>query len=294
MAIAFPSAASAAVLYDGIDTTPPGFITSQDFEASFDDFDAVTADDFTVPVGKVWHPSAIRVTGFKVGATSTSAVNVNLYSNAGTLPGSQFFSTQAQAAAGTTYPDFNLPVPTAPVLAPGTYWLGVQARLDGVSPGNPQQWFWRESSEGSGSPPAFVNPGNGFNSGCTTFSPKSACPLPKVPPPGTEARTGPGQSFSIDGVQAPAKLSVSKAKAKSAGKLALTLSVPNVGKLQATSPQMKGASKTVREIGKAQLVLSPTAETKGKLSRGRPVTATVNLSLPGLAAPGSRPPSPSG
>ncbi len=278
--LAFPVTASASVLFDGIDSTPPGFITSQDFETVFDNFDSTTADDFQVPAGQVWQPSAVRAPGFKIGTTAPTAVNVKFYANSGTLPGAEFYSTAAQAAAGTAYPDFNLPIKAAPVLGPGTYWLSIQARLDGVAFANPQQWFWRESSEGAGSPPAFKNPGDGFGASCLVFTVKSSCPLPNVPPPGSSPHTAPGQSFAIDGSSTAAKFVVSKARPKSHGRLALTVNAPNIGKLVAKSRQMKGATKTLTKVGGVQLTMKPTPKTKAALADGRSVVAGVKLNLP--------------
>jgi hypothetical protein len=276
-----PVSAGAEVLHDAIDPTPPSFITSQDFETSFDNFDATTADDFDVPSDQVWQPEAVRVTGFKLGDTSTSTVHVKLYADAGQLPGAEIFSATVQAAPGTAYPDFTLPVAGAPLLQPGSYWLSVQARLDGVSPGNPQQWFWRENSEAFGDPAVFANPGNGFNSGCITFTPKSSCPLPNVPPPGSSAHTAPGQSFAIDGTRAGNELVVTDVAAKKKGKLVLSVNAPHTGDLVVDSKQMKDVTDAVTAIGETTVAVKPNAKTKAALADGEKVKAKLKLTLPG-------------
>ena len=63
--------APTAVLYDQMDNPAPtpGGVTSQDFEASFDQFDAWTADDFIVGAGLTWNITGVDVAG-EYGTTS--------------------------------------------------------------------------------------------------------------------------------------------------------------------------------------------------------------------------------
>ncbi len=200
-----PGAASAEVLHDQIDLTSPESTTSQDFEAEFNEYDSLTADDFTVPAGQVWQLESGLIRGKAFGTSTTSTVNVRFYRDAGGLPGTPIFSAQLQAPG---YPRFQLPLAAVPDLAAGHYWLSVQAVLNAVSFGDPQQWFWAEHSEGFGSLAAFTNPGQGFPNSCGAFGPRSTC-LPGHP--------APDQSFSLSGVRkdvAPPETTIDKAPTK--------------------------------------------------------------------------------
>jgi hypothetical protein len=143
---------------------------------------------------------------------------VIFYANAGGHPGGEISSAVGPV---TNYPRMEIPF-SGPTLAAGTYWLGVQAILDPGASAPFNQWFWAENSDPFGSPAMYRNPGNGFNTGCTSFTVKSSCPFA-----GDGAHLAPGQSFRIDGtrtVTAPpppddtacenAKSKLAKAKAK--------------------------------------------------------------------------------
>ena len=121
-----PGAASAEVLHNQIDPTSPESTTSQDFEAEFNEYDSVTADDFTVPAGQVWQLESGLIRGKGLGTSTTSTVNVRLYRDAGGLPGAPILTGQLQAPG---YPRFQLPLSAVPDLAAGHYWLSVQAVL---------------------------------------------------------------------------------------------------------------------------------------------------------------------
>jgi hypothetical protein len=58
----------------------------------------------------------------------------------------------------------------------------------------------------------YRNPGNGFSTGCVTFTVKSSCPF------GAEVHGAPGQSFSLSGTRTlappPANAACDQAKAK--------------------------------------------------------------------------------
>jgi hypothetical protein len=277
-----PGTAGAAILFDQIDPTPPESTSSQDFEAVFDTSDTLGADDFVVPPGEVWQLSTALLDGFKVGATSTSTFNVHLYANAGALPGAEVFSASVQASQASAYPDRTLLLDGAPVLPAGTWWFAPQARLDGVNPGDPQQWFWSESDTGAGSIAVWRNPGDAFGTDCTEFTPRPECPL--FPPGGGPATShpAPGQSFRIEGTSAPAEFEATKLKPGKKGKLAITVNAPNVGTLEATSKQLKPLSVEVGEPGPVTLNLKPAKKTKRKLADDKKVKATVALSLPPL------------
>jgi hypothetical protein len=277
-----PNTAPAAPLFDQIDPTPPESTGSQDFETAFDAVDTLAADDFIVPAGQVWKLDSAFLDGFKVGSTTPAAYHVALYRNAGTLPGEEIFQATVNTGPGTAYPDVSLPLSSAPVLPAGTWWLSAQARLDGVSPANPQQWFWSESDTGAGSTAVWRNPSDAYGTGCTSFTPRPECPL--VPTGGTTPapHPAPGQSFRLEGASAGATLASTAAKASKKGKLELTVNAPNAGTLTATSKALKAASVEVAAPGQVALTLKPATKSKRKLKQGKKVKATVSLSMPPL------------
>ena len=110
------------------------------------------------------------------GAGPANSVNVFFYADAATFPGA--------AVAGGTY--MNVPItsgaatgsfvillPTPLTLAPGTYWVSVQANMDFPVGG---QWAWNDRTVQSNSGAAFQNPGGGFAcSGGNSWVRKPTC-----------------------------------------------------------------------------------------------------------------------
>jgi len=218
-ALALPASASAEVLLNQIDETSPQSINSQDFNAANDSFDAMAADDFVIPAGETWSIDAALVRGTNTGTTPATSARVTIFADAAGAPGAEVFTAVASAI---DYPRMQLSF-TPATLTAGTYWFGVSAILD-PGPSAPfSQWFWAENSEPFGSPAMYRNPGNGFNTGCTSFTVKSSCPF------GSEVHLAPSQSFSLSGTRtlppppddgaceaAEAKLAKAKAKLKKA------------------------------------------------------------------------------
>jgi len=110
------------------------------------------ADDFTIPAGDaIWTIEVINVQGaYFNGPGPAQSVNVYILGNSGGLPDSTNLSAASiYAAENLSYTDvgsgdFEIDLPGSGLsLAPGTYWLVVQANMDAFSAG---QWGWRESS----------------------------------------------------------------------------------------------------------------------------------------------------
>ena len=223
VALAAPAGAGAETLFDQVDVTSPQSINSQDFPTANDAFDAMAADDFVVPAGQTWKLDSAVARGNNSGTGVAATARITIFADAGGAPGAQVFSTVAPV---TDYPRMQLAF-AGPTLAAGTYWVGFQAILD-PGPSAPfSQWFWAENSERAGALAMYRNPGDGFNTGCTTFTLKSSCPF------GAETHLAPDQSFSLSGTRtittppppageteacktARAKLAKAKAKLKKA------------------------------------------------------------------------------
>jgi hypothetical protein len=180
----------AAVLYDqynnaGISTDD---ITSQNFQAAFDQFDSETADDFVVPARQLWTVTTVDVQGDYSTAGPADSFNVVFYANNGTLPGIDVAAraSMAYTNSGGSGGDFTITLSPAVTLGSGTYWVGVQANQDSSVAG---QWFWRNRTVQANQGAAWRNPGNGFGTGCTSFTLKTTC----------IGAQGPDQVFKLSG-----------------------------------------------------------------------------------------------
>jgi hypothetical protein len=158
-------------LYDQYNNADPLASTSQNFEASLDQFDVEIADDFVVPAGQIWSISQVDVQGvYFNGPGPASSFNVAFYSNATNLPGSLVASRSGVAFTQATT-NFAIPLATAVELPAGTYWMSVQAN-ENFSPAG--QWGWEDRTTQSNQGAAFHNPGNGFACG-PNWARKTTC-----------------------------------------------------------------------------------------------------------------------
>jgi N-acetylneuraminic acid mutarotase len=144
------------------------------FSGTFTDFtglDADLADDFVVPGGETWNVESIDADGvYFNGSGPANSFNVFIYTDSGGLPGTQVYSTlnQTWTQVGTT---FTVNLSPAAVLAPGHYWIEIQANMT-FSVGG--QWGWTDRTLQSNSPAAWQNPGGGFGTPCTTWGQRGA------------------------------------------------------------------------------------------------------------------------
>ena len=162
-----------AVLYDQTNNAALSASSSQNFEAAFDAFDDEVADDFVVPAGVNWTVNQVFAGGIYFnGAGPASSVNVVFYSDSSTLPGAVVATRNTQVIATDAAGSFTINISPTVVLAPGTYWVSVQANQNFTPNG---QWGWTDRTVTSNSGSAFRNPGNGLGTGCTSFGRKTTC-----------------------------------------------------------------------------------------------------------------------
>jgi subtilisin-like proprotein convertase family protein len=182
-----------AVLYDQNNNAAPtpGGVTSQNFEAVNDAFDSECADDFVVPAGEQWTIQQVFVVGEYSIAGPAASANVVFYADSSTLPGAVAATAANSTISTDVAGDFTITLSSPAVLAPGTYWVSVQANMNFTPTG---QWFWDNRSVIANSGAAWRNPGAGFGVGCTSFGRKTTC-LP--------TQNGPDQLFQILGTSAP-------------------------------------------------------------------------------------------
>jgi N-acetylneuraminic acid mutarotase len=187
-------------LYDQTSAALTGGVTSQDFEAGFDQFDSTAADDFTIPAGVLWSIQQVFVDGEYNGGGPMPAVNVVFYSDNSDLPSTVQCSYTGMTAADVAG-DLTISLPSPCVLGAGKHWMSIQARLDYTTGG---QWFWDNRTTAAGATAAWRNPGNGFGTGCINWSRKMTC-LP--------TQNGTEQAFKLSGLILPSQCSASQAKA---------------------------------------------------------------------------------
>lgn len=153
-------------------TNPAGNGTpAQNFEAALDAYDCMTADDFVVPVNVVWSVNTIEFIGTRSQATPVTTASISIYADAGGSPGTveQTFPNYPVTYNGTALiADFAGGL----VIPQGTHWVSVQANIDFTPDG---QFFWSNRMAPTGADSHFINPGDGFGGGCTTWTPVPAC-----------------------------------------------------------------------------------------------------------------------
>ncbi len=165
-------AAPGVVLYDQNSNDSGVGIVSQNFETSFDIYDAAGADDFKVPSGHKWKITSVTVTGvYFNGSGPARNETVTIYKDAGGLPGAQI---KAKTKTGTdNFGSFVIKLGKKGIIAPaGTNWVSVVANMDFSSGG---EWGWETGLTQNGNPAAWQNPGDGFGSGCTTWGNMNSC-----------------------------------------------------------------------------------------------------------------------
>jgi hypothetical protein len=144
-------------------------LTSQNFEPAFDAYDTMAADNFALRNKCV--VTEVDVLGQYYNGTGPAvSENVTIYRGSPDSTPGKVISAQTVAGADTLG---SFVIPIEPVrLKPGRYWLSVQANMDFAVGG---QWGWENSSTLRGKPAQWQNPGDGFGTGCTTWSQLQSC-----------------------------------------------------------------------------------------------------------------------
>src|SRR6056297_2639320 len=187
------------ILYSQLDLASGNGAPDQDFEAANDSYDAEGADDFVVPNGIQWQIDEVATVG-TTGTPGGATVNITFYTDAGGEPG-----TPVCSYTGVTPVDnagsFDIVLPTACVLPPGSYWMAQQTDQEFATNG---QHFWSNRTAASNNPAVWRNPGDGFGSGCTDWAPMAGTADGN---PATGCGVGGGVNpdflFEIRGVEVP-------------------------------------------------------------------------------------------
>jgi len=154
------------VLYEQMANAGTNSLTSQNFEASFDLYDNQGADDFVVPAPG-WSIDLVENLGVYYNGTGpATSVNVWFYTNVAGKPGAVVEQRlNVIPSGGLATGSFVIPISPAANLAPGTYWVSIQANLDFNVGG---QYGWTEQMP-SNLESTWQNPGGGFGTPCATW-----------------------------------------------------------------------------------------------------------------------------
>lgn len=159
----------AVILYDQTDNPNGNGIPDQDFEAAYDAYDSVGADDFVVSDPTGWSVTQLNLTG-TTGTPGGAVSNVTIYGdNAGSPDVGNVLCSYTGLSHTDTSGSLNIPLPT-PCDLPGstTYWVAHQADQNfGVN----GQHFWSGRTTVAGASAHWANPGGGFGTPCATFMP---------------------------------------------------------------------------------------------------------------------------
>jgi hypothetical protein len=170
-----PTGIDQVLLYD--QTASPGsyILNVQDFEAYYDAYDCEGADDFAVSWVDGWIINQVVLPGnyFSSSSGPMAAMNLWFYTTGGSTPGSIQCNYPSNSYTDDGMGNFIVDISAAPCFLPqGTYWVAAQARMDYDPFG---QWGWQRQSVQTGAGAVWRNPGDGFGSGCTNWSPLAAC-----------------------------------------------------------------------------------------------------------------------
>ena len=166
-----------AILYNQYDNPGGVAIVSQNFEAAYDAYDDMGADDFNVPANTSWKISGVGVQGLYFnGPGPADSFNVAIYQDAGGVPNLSAAVSRSNMAYTLNGTDqFRIkvsPAITVPASPnPRHLWISVQANLDAGTDG---QWGWTDRTVQSNDVAAWQNPGGGFGV-CANWDDLATC-----------------------------------------------------------------------------------------------------------------------
>jgi hypothetical protein len=160
------------VLFDQISLPASNGAPDQNFEAAYDIYDSEVADDFVVPGPMDWNINRVNIVGTYSAAGPAVSVDIAIYPDNAGVPDA------ANPVAGCSFTglpittdtagSFATDLPAGCLLTPGSYWMGHITNIDFAVGG---QHFFSNTLTLANSEAHWVNPGDGFGTGCTTFTP---------------------------------------------------------------------------------------------------------------------------
>lgn len=144
-------------------------VGSQNFEASFDDYDTEAADDFSV-TAPTWFITQVDVAGtYFDGPGVPRDETVTFYKDHRGEPGKPVASFSAQGIDRNG--SFCIPIAGGLLLKRGRYWVSVVANMDFSTGGT---WGWENQTTAVPRKARWRNPGGGFAS-CRTWGKEKIC-----------------------------------------------------------------------------------------------------------------------
>lgn len=169
-----PNWVNQTTLYNQTANYAGSLASVQNFEAAYDAYDAEGADDFVVTWADGWNIEQMgAIAGYWNGTGPAASINVVLYSDASGMPGSAICTYMNNPYTDDGAGNFLMDFSGSPCYLPsGTYWAGIQGNVDFAVGG---QFGWGTETVQTGALAHWQNPGDGFASGCTTWTPRVNC-----------------------------------------------------------------------------------------------------------------------
>lgn len=163
-----PSGATRPLCYTNTTGDTGTAVVSQNFEPEFDPYDTLAADNVTLH--RVCRVTSIDLVGtYFNGSGPADSENVTFFADDHGQPGAV---VNSQTVVGDdSAGSFTIPLAKV-TLAPGRYWVAVQANMSFASGG---EWGWEATSNIKGKPAVWENPGGGFGAGCTSWGDLGSC-----------------------------------------------------------------------------------------------------------------------
>jgi hypothetical protein len=186
-AVAIRSAAGTRLLYNhDNDRTDYGWWSNDYPQKSAKADDSQLANQFTVPTGRTWAVTEVVAPGFYCSVTGSScgsgipyrpatSESVYFYKNTVTakkqdVPGALIKEQTLKGHENAGL--FVITGITQVSLPAGQYWISVQANMPSAKAG---AWVWTARAPQAGLTALWQNPGNGYSTGCTTWTDWETC-----------------------------------------------------------------------------------------------------------------------
>lgn len=159
------------VLYNQNSDSSFAYINSQNYTSGVTADNDQAVDDFIVPTGKKWTVTEVNVTGCCAYTTSITE-NVYFYKDKNGAPGKLVKHGSFTNLSGTGNPSFAISLGKGVKLKPGHYWVSVVVNCNSSGGCG---WGWGVRTTIANDPALWQNPGNGRDTGCTTWTTLDTC-----------------------------------------------------------------------------------------------------------------------
>ena len=180
-----------SMLFDQTSDPSGNGAPDQDFEAAYDSYDSEGADDFDVTWADGWNVQQIQTVGTYSSTGPVATNKVTIYAGAGGTIGAQLCAYTGLVPSADNGGSLTIDLPTDCFVGQGMAWVAIQSQLDFAVAG---QHFWSNRTTQNFAGALWQNPGDGFGSGCTSWTAMTTC--------GVGGGTNPDFLFQIWGEEA--------------------------------------------------------------------------------------------